>query len=358
MTSTIIGLDIAKNVFQLHAEDASGQVLYRKRLSRDGLVKFLRSAPPALIAMEACGSAHYWGRTLRALGHEVRLIPAGYVKPFVKRNKTDARDAEAICEAVRRPSMRTVAIKSVEQQCARALETARTGMVRQRTGHMNTVRGLLAEFGVIAAQGMRGFAVLCQRIEAADPAIPPALLPCLTPYLTMIRALNEAIEGLEAQIKARAKAEPAMRQLMGIPGVGPLTAHAIVSAIGDGRQFRCARDFAAWVGLTPRQFSSGQKTRSGKIIRQGDRGLRCLLVLGASSMLRQAKARPPKASAWLRGLMARRPVRVAVVAQAAKTARIAWAMLTSGESYRAPREQAAGQAGGQAGGQAPLAAAA
>jgi len=201
---------------------------------------------------------------------------------------------------------------------------------------------------------MRGFAVLCQRIEAADPAIPPALLPCLTPYLTMIRALNEAIEGLEAQIKARAKAEPAMRQLMGIPGVGPLTAHAIVSAIGDGRQFRCARDFAAWVGLTPRQFSSGQKTRSGKIIRQGDRGLRCLLVLGASSMLRQAKARPPKASAWLRGLMARRPVRVAVVAQAAKTARIAWAMLTSGESYRAPREQAAGQAGGQA----PLAAAA
>jgi len=222
------------------------------------------------------------------------------------------------------------------------------------------VRGLLAEFGVIAAQGVRGFAALCQLIEAADPSIPPALLPCLTPYLTMIRSLTEAIESPEAQIKARVKAEPVMGQLIGIPGVGPLTAHAIVSAIGDGRQFRCARDFAAWVGLTPRQFSSGQKTRSGKIIRPGDRGLRCVLVLGASAMLRQAKAKPPKAkppggakppgaSAWLRGLMARRPVRVAVVAQAAKTARIAWAILTSGESYRAPRDQAQGQAGGQVG---------
>jgi transposase len=202
--------------------------------------------------------------------------------------------------------------------------------------------------------GVRGFAVLCQRIEAADPSIPPAMLPCLTPYLTMIRGLSEAIEDLETRIKARAKADPAMGQLMGIPGIGPLTAHAIVSAIGDGRQFGCARDFAAWVGLTPRQRSSGEKTRSGQIIRQGDQGLRCLLVLGASSVLRQAKARPPKASAWLRGLMARRPVKVAVVAQAAKTARIAWAILTSGESYRAPHDQA----GGQAGGQAPLAAAA
>jgi transposase len=336
MSTITIGLDIAKNVFQLHAEDTNRKVLWRKRLRRDALVKFLIGHPPALIGIEACGSAHYWGRTLRALGHDVRLLPAHYVKPFVKRNKSDAHDAAAICDAMNSPSMRFVAVKSVEQQCARALEGTRAGLVQQRTAHMNTVRGLLAEFGVIAAAGLKGFNVLKQQIAADDAVIPADLLFCLKPLLTQIASLTDSIETLEERIVARAKADPTMRLLMKIPGIGPLTAHAIIAAIGDGKQFTSARDFAAWLGLTPRQMASGEKSRSGKISRQGDRALRCLFVLGAASVLRQAKAKPQKATAWLSGIMTRRPTRVIVVAQAAKTARIAWAILTSGEVYRAP----------------------
>jgi transposase len=203
---------------------------------------------------------------------------------------------------------------------------------------MNTVRGLLAEFGIIAPQGLKGFNLLKQQIETDDPAIPADLMVCLKPLLTQITNLAASIEALEQRIVARAKAHPVMQLLMKIPGIGPLTAHATVAAIGDGKQFQSARDFAAWLGLTPRQNSSGEKKRSGKISRQGDRALRCLFVLGGASVLRQAKARPHKATAWLSGIMARRPTRVIVVAQAAKTARIAWAILTSGEVYRAPQQ--------------------
>ena len=272
MHATMIGLDIAKTVFQVYGEDAARRPVLRKRLSRAALTGLFAKLPPTVVGIEACGTAHHWARTLTAMGHTVRLIPAAYVRPFVKRNKTDARDAEAICEAMQRPSMRQVPVKTVEQQAGRGLETARDLLVRQHTQLMNSVRGLLAELAIVAAQGRRGFAVLCTRTEAGDPAIHPVLLPALQTILEQWHGTGRAITELEARLVARAKADATMRRLMTVPGIGPLSAHAIVAAIGDGRQFSAARDFAAWVGLTPRQHESGNRRHSGRISRQGDQG--------------------------------------------------------------------------------------
>lgn len=335
MQAITIGLDIAKNVFQVHGEDASSGVVLSKRLGRASVERFFAQLPPALVGMEACGSSHHWARVLGVLGHEVRLMPAAYVKPYVKRNKTDARDAAAICEAVRRPTMRFVAVKSVEQQCERALHRTRDLLVRQRTQLMNAIRAMLAEMGIVAAQGLKGFATLRAMIEGEDAAIPALLLPGLAAMTRQWHALDTEAARLEHRIVERARADDATRRLMTIPGVGPLTAHAIIAAIGDGRQFASARDFAAWVGLTPKQSSSGEKHRSAGISRAGDNGLRRLLTLGAASRLRQVLGKPDKAGPWITGILTRRPMRVAVVAQAAKTARIAWAVLRSGETYRA-----------------------
>ncbi|MCF3948687.1 IS110 family RNA-guided transposase [Acidiphilium iwatense] len=334
MNTIMIGLDIAKSVFQVHGEDASGTVVLCKRLGRPSMESFFAKLPPATIGIEACGSSHHWGRVLSGLGHTVRLLPAAYVKPFVKRNKTDARDAAAICEAMQRPGMRFVTLKSCEQQAARGIETARDLLVRQRTQLMNAMRGMLAEFGVVAAQGLRGFAVLRDIIDAGDAAIPTILHPALRGLLAQWRAASEQVEALEAQLVRHAQADPTMRRLMTVPGIGPLTAHAIVAAIGDGRQFGSARDFAAWVGLTPREQQSANKRRLGHISRKGDPGVRRLLTHGASAVMRQVRAGPQRGTAWMYGILARRPVKVAVVAQAAKTARIAWAILRSGETYR------------------------
>lgn len=334
MNATMIGLDIAKSVFQVHGEGASGHVVLTKRLGRVSVAAFFAKLPPATIGIEACGGAHYWARVLGGLGHTVRLLPAAYVKPFVRRNKTDARDAAAICEAMQRPGMRFVAAKNPEQQVARGIETARDMLVRQRTQLMNAIRAMLTEFGVVAAQGLRGFATLCAKIEAGDAAIPEALRPALRALLAQWRAAGEQADALEAELVSRAKADPVMQRLMQVPGIGPLSAHAIVAAIGDGRQFSSARDFAAWVGLTPREHQSANKRRHGSISRQGDRGLRRLLVLGASAVMRQVRAKPQRGTAWMRGILGRRPIKVAVVAQAAKAARIAWAMLRSGQPYR------------------------
>ena len=335
MNTTMIGLDIAKAVFQVHGEDGDGHVVLQRRLGRAAVEKFFALLAPARVGMEACGSAHHWARTLRAMGHEVRLIPAAYVKPFVRRNKTDARDAAAICAAMRHPDMRTVRIKSVDQSCARGLERARELLVRQRTQLANAMRGLLSELGVVAPQGLRGMAQLATLIDAADPAIPPVLLAGVQALLAQWRSTGEAIAALEKRLIERARTDVIMRRLMGVPGIGALSAHAIVAAIGDGKQFRSARDFAAWVGLTPRQHESGNKRRAGGISRHGDNGLRRLLVLGASAVMRQTRSRPERATAWQTGILSRRPVKVAVVAQAAKNARIAWAMLTTGTTYRA-----------------------
>jgi transposase len=337
MKASMIGLDIAKSVFQVHGEDAVGRVVVQQRLRRSQVVAFFAKLPPARIGIEACGSAHYWGRELSALGHEVRLIPAAYVKPFVRRNKTDARDAAAICTALGRPDMRFVAVKSAAQQASRALERSRDMLVRQHTQLMNSVRSQLAEFGIIAAQGRRGFAALARVVADGGAALPALLLEVLRLLVQQIDRLAIAIALLEQRIVAAARAHPAMRRLTTIPGVGPLSAHAVVTAIGEGRQFASARDFAAWCGLTRRVDQSADKRRQRGISRQGDNRVRKLLVLGASALLRQLRASPDRATPWQRGIFARRPVKVAVVAQAARNARIAWAMLQSGESYRRPQ---------------------
>ena len=337
MQATMIGLDIAKSIFHAWGVDAQGKPVLSRRLGRAAVKTFFEKLPAATIGIEACGSSHYWARQLQALGHTVRLLPAAYVKPFVRRNKTDARDAEAICVAMQQPNMRFVPIKTVEQQTSRGIETARDLLVKQRTQLMNSMRATAAEFGLVVAKGAAGGAALRERIDAADPAIPHALLPVLQQMRAQWEALHAAIADLDKQIEQRAKADPMMRLLMTIPGVGAHSAHAIVSAIGDGRQFGSARDFAAWAGLTPRERQSASTRRRGHISRQGDPGVRRLLTLGASAVVRQVRQRRPRAkgrTVWLHGILARRPVKVAVVAQAAKNARIAWAMLRSGEAYR------------------------
>lgn len=337
MNVSMIGLDISKSVFQVHGEDAAGRIIVEKRLRRSQVESFFAKLPPAVIGIEACGSAHHWGRTLRALGHEVRLIPAAYVKPFVKRNKTDARDAAAICVALGRPDMRFVPIKSVEQQASRGLERSRDLLVKQHTQLANSIRSQLAELGIVAAQGRRGFAELATLIETADERIPQVWLSALHMLLAQAQALQQAMQDIEDRIVAIAKHDQAMRRLVTIPGVGALIAHAMVAAVGDGKQFACARDFAAWCGLTPKEASSAGKRRTQGISRMGEMRLRKLFALGAATIMRNARARTDSATAWQRGILARRPMKVAVLAQAAKTARIAWAILVSGESYQPQR---------------------
>jgi transposase len=343
MYTTTIGLDIAKSVFQVHGE-ADGKIVLVKRLRRSQMVDFFAKLPASLIGIEACGSAHYWARTLAGLGHEVRLIPAAYVKPFVRRNKTDARDAAAICRTLTQPDMRFVPIKSVAQQAARGLERSRDLLVKQHTQLTNNVRSQLAELGIVAAQGQRGFKDIVALLDAGAADVPPVLLSALRLLVRQIDQLARAIFILEKQIVARARENETMRRLATIPGIGPLTAHAIVTAIADGKQFACARDFAAWCGLTRRVDQSADKRRERGISRQGEMRLRKLLALGASTTMRHVRSSPERASEWQRGILARRPVKVAVVAQAARNARIAWAMLQSGQCYRRPALAAAGQA--------------
>ena len=331
------GIDLAKSVFQIHGVGASGEVVVQRQLRRGQVLGFFAKQAPALIGMEACGSAHYWARELSELGHEVRLMPAAYVKAYVRRNKNDARDAEAACEAVSRPTMRFVPVKTVERQCGRAIHRARDLLVRQRTQAANAIRGLLYEMGLVSAKGSGGMKALLARIEAADSAIPATLMISLAPLVRQWRALDAEVGQMDEAIVSQVRADPAAMRLMKIPGVGPISAHAVICAIGDGRQFASARDFAAWVGLTRHNHDTGGKARlTGHISKAGDRGLRRLLVLGASAWLRHVRAKPERGSAWVQGVLARRPVRVAVVAQAAKTARTIWAVLSSAQPYRAP----------------------
>jgi transposase len=328
----MIGLDIAKNVFQVHGVDGSGEVVVRKRLRRGEVVKFFTKCPPSIVGLEACGGAHHWCRVLAGLGHEVRLMPAAYVKPYVKRNKTDSRDAEAICEAMVRPGMRFVARKSVEQQAVLGLHRTRALLVRQRTMHANALRALFTEFGVVASPGIKGLRVL---LAGVPGALPPEAEFAAAVLVRQWQGLTAEIEVLTDRIVAAAKADEVACRLMAIPGVGPMGASAIVAAVSDARQFRSGRSFAAWLGLTPRQNNSGDKRRSGGISKQGDRHIRTQLILGASAHLRQLRGREHK-DPWLAKLITRRPIKVAAVARAAKTARIIRAMLVSGQPYRAP----------------------
>jgi transposase len=292
--------------------------------------------------MEACSSAHYWARALVRLGHDVRLIPPQYVKPYVKRNKTDAADAEAICEAVTRPNMRFVPIKTQAQQSILALHRVRALLVRQRTAAINAARGLLGEFGLVAAKGSSRFAELRQRMQGAEPdLLPKEARIAVSGLLDHIDALHGQVDAVESQILAWHKSEVASQRLASAPGVGPITATAIVAAIGDGRQFRSARHFAAWLGLTPRMHASGGKERIGRISKGGDRYLRTLLIHGARAIVGTTFRKDVRHRPWLAALIGRRPVNVAAVAVAHKTARALWAMLTRAETYRRPLSRVA-----------------
>jgi transposase len=335
MSAVHVGLDLAKTVFQVHGVDIAGQAVVRRRLARSQLLGFFGKLSPCIIGMEACSSAHHWARELTRLGHEVRLIPPQYVKPYVKRNKTDAADAEAICEAVGRPNMRFVPIKTEEQQAVLALHRVRSLLVRQRTATINAIRGLLGEFGLVAAKGTARLDELRRRLSmAGSEQIPAAARLSVEALFTHVDNLRARVETIEAEIIAGHQANEASRRLAAIPGVGVLTASALVAAVGDGRQFRSARHFAAWLGLTPRMASSGDKQRIGRISKGGDRYLRTLLIHGARAVVGAVKRPNLRPRPWLTPLLARRPIPVAATALAHKTARIVWAMLARSETYR------------------------
>ena len=336
MEITTIGLDIAKRVFQAHGVDASGKAVLRRKLQRAEVLAFFEGLPPCLIGIEACGTAHHWAREIGALGHEVRLMPASYVKPYVKRGKTDAADAEAICEAVTRPTMRFVPVKSAEQQAVLMLHRTRELLVRQRTMLVNALRGHMAELGIIAPQGISRVGYLVAALMGEETEIPALARQALGELVAELDTLGSRVKQIEAAILAWHKDNEASRRLATIPGIGPITASAIVATVTDPSQFHSARQFAAWIGLVPKQNSSGGKERQGGISKQGDRTLRRLLVLGATAVIRHARTKITAETAWLRGMLDRRPVRLASVAQANKTARIVWALLARGESYRAP----------------------
>jgi transposase len=340
MQITTVGLDIAKNVFQVHDIDASERVVVRKQLRRSQVITFFEGLPPCLIGMEACATSHHWARELTKLGHEVRLMPAKDVKAYVKRNKNDAADAEAICEAVRRPTMRFVGVKSAAQQGRLMQHRTRDLLMRQRTQVINALRAHLAELGIVAAQGREGIKELLAIImDERDERLPIDARASLYVLAAQLQALQTMIGSIEKRILAQHRASEASKRLETIPGVGRLGATAIAATITDPRAFRSGRDFAAWIGLVPRQDSTGGKRKLGPISKQGDRYLRRILVVGAHSVLRRAK-RSPQNYLWLTQLLARRPFKVVAVALANKMARIAWALLAKGGSYRAPALEA------------------
>jgi transposase len=331
-----IGLDLAKNMFQAHGAAVSGAVLFRKKLRRDQVLKFLAGQPACTVAMEACASSHYWGREMAKLGHEVRLIAPVYVKPFVKRQKNDTADAEAICEAAQRPTMRFVAVKSEEQQAAALVFRARDLVVRQRTQTINAIRGHLAEFGLVAAQGLFHVAKLVAAIEDKDSTIPEAARSILSLLVEQLRSLDDKVAVLDREVARRAREDTDARRLMTIPGIGPITATAIVALAPSAQTFKGGRDFAAWLGLTPLQRSSGGKQKLGETSRMGERTLRRLLIIGASATVRWAMRRGAAADPWLSRMLKRKPPMLVIVALANKTARIVWALMARGGTYRAP----------------------
>ena len=332
-----IGLDIAKSVFQVHGIDVVGEVVVRKRLSRARVIPFFAKLPRCLVGIEACSTSHHWARELIALGHDVRLMPAQYVKPYVKRGKNDASDAEAICEAVTRPTMRFVAVKTPEQQSVMMLHRVRLMLNRQRTQLSNATRAHMSEFGIVAPVGRIGLERLLAIVaDKDDERIPPDARICLEMLGAQLTVVKEQILENDRRIRASARDTEVGRRLMEIPGVGPLLASAFVASVADPQVFKTGRDLAAWIGLVPRQNSSGGKERLGGISRAGNQYLRQMLVVGAMAVIRHAERHGTK-RAWLIELMKRRAKKVAAVALANKTARMVWALMTSGEHYREPQ---------------------
>lgn len=331
---TMIGLDLAKNVFQVHGVDAIGDVVIRKQLRRSQVLPFFAGLDPCLVGMEACAGSHHWAREIGALGHEVRIMPAHYVKPYVKRNKNDAADAAAIAEAVTRPSMRFVAVKEPEQQGLLMLHRTRALLVRQRTMLVNAIRAHLAEFGIVAPVGLRGLKTLLAVIDdGGDERCPAVARACLGNLARALATVEREAALAERRICVWHRQNQASRNLADIPGIGPIIASALVASVSDPLVFRTGRELAAWIGLVPRQNSTGGKARMGRISKQGDPYLRWLLVAGAMAVIRHGRKTGFRDDPWLADLIARKPAKVAAVALANKNARTAWALLATGETY-------------------------
>jgi len=335
MQITTVGLDLAKNVFQVHGVNQHGKIELRKQLKRDQVAAFFANLPSCLIGMEACSGAHHWARKLQALGHTVRLMAPQFVKPYVKSNKNDAADAEAICEAVARPSMRFVPIKNIEQQSVLSLHRVRQGFVKARTAQANQIRGLLGEYGLIVPQGI---AYIAQRvpdlIEDASTELPGSFRLLIDRLVEHLKLLHRQVEEIEMQIKAWHRASEASRRLEKVPGIGPLTATAMVASVGDAKNFDNGRQFAAWLGVVPRQHSSGGKPTLLGMSKRGDAYLRTMLIHGARSVIYRATQRAD-AESWLVKLTTRRNKNIAAVALANKNARTIWALLAHDREFRA-----------------------
>jgi transposase len=322
---SMIGLDLAKNLFAVHGIDAAGNVVIRRSFRRPQLEKFFAKLPPTIIGMEACGGAHHWGRRLGGMGHEIRMMPAAYVTPYVKRNKSDGRDAEGVCEAAGRPTMRFVPVKSLESQAVLAMHRTRSVLVRQRTMLGNSLRSMMVEFGVVAPKGVKGLCELMAQLAAPNDAVPELARTSLLELKQHWEALNASVRKMEGRIVRDTKADATARRIMAVPGLGPIGASATQAKVPEPRVFKRAR-------------GTGGKQRSGGISKQGDRSLRTLFIVGACAHLRH-EMRRGVSDPWLRRLLAERPFKVVAVAYAAKMARIVWAMLVSGEAYR-PRGEA------------------
>jgi transposase len=335
MNITTVGLDLAKNVFQVHGNDARGKAVLTRQLKRKQVLEFFVQLPPCLIGMEACSGAHHWARKLSELGHTVKLISPQFVKPFVKSNKNDAADAEAICEAVSRPNMRFVPIKNIEQQAVLSLHRARQGFVKARTSQANAIRGLLVEFGIIIPQGISCIAPrLAEILEDGENGLPGMFRELIARLGENLKYLDEQVGDLDAKIKDSYRQSAACQKIAAIPGVGPLIATALVASIGNAREFKSGRQMAAWLGLVPRQASSGGKPKLLGISKRGDRYLRALLIHGARSLLRHLKGKSDPSSLWISGMLLRRHANVAAVAMANKIARTVWALLAHDREYR------------------------
>jgi transposase len=334
---TTIGLDIAKSVFQVHGIDAAGNVIIRRQLKRRYVLPFFQKLPSCLVGIEACASSHYWSRELQALGHTVRLMPPAYVKPYVKRQKNDSADAEAICEAVTRANMRFVPTKTPEQQSCMMLHRTRHLFIRQQTAVINAIRAHLAEFGIVAPVGRTGVEQLLGVVaDSHDKRLPNIARACIAALGAQLQMLKARILEFDRLIMAWHRSNQASKRLDELPGVGPALATALVASVADPKAFRSGRDFSAWIGLVPKQNSSGGKDKLGSISKQGDRYLRSLFTIGALAVIRYAKIHGTKHRPWLAGLLARKPTKVAAIALANKIARMAWAIMAKGERYKEP----------------------